>query len=173
MHEHKTSSLTQSIAMRASALLRVRWVVRGPVWLYRARLGFLFGSRMLMLEHIGRSSGLRRHVVLEIVAHPATDIYVVASGFGAQAQWYRNIRANPQVRIYLGSRNPVAAVAHILTGEESAAALASYATAHPRAWRTLKPVFESTLGARIGDRGTTLPLVGLQLRDPPREQRRQ
>jgi hypothetical protein len=30
--------------------MRVRWVVRAPVWLYRARLGFVFGPRLLMLD---------------------------------------------------------------------------------------------------------------------------
>jgi hypothetical protein len=44
--------------------------VRAPVWLYRARLGFVFGSRLLMLEHTGRKTGIRRYVVLETVDHP-------------------------------------------------------------------------------------------------------
>jgi hypothetical protein len=39
------------VAAWAARLLRVRWIVRAPVWLYRARLGFVFGSRLLMLEH--------------------------------------------------------------------------------------------------------------------------
>lgn len=45
----------------------MRWFVRAPIWLFRARLGFLLGSRLLMLEHLGRKSGGRRHVVLEVV----------------------------------------------------------------------------------------------------------
>jgi hypothetical protein len=56
---------TSSAAVRAAAtgaarLLRVRWLVRAPVWAYRARLGALFGSRLVMLEHTGRTSGRRR-----------------------------------------------------------------------------------------------------------------
>ncbi|HTM84573.1 MAG TPA: nitroreductase family deazaflavin-dependent oxidoreductase, partial [Mycobacterium sp.] len=39
--------------------------MRAPIWLYRARLGALLGSRLLMLEHRGRTSGARRYVVLE------------------------------------------------------------------------------------------------------------
>lgn len=165
MPEHPTSSIGQAIAARGAALLRVRWFVRAPIWFYRTRLGCLFGARMLMLEHIGRRSGVRRYVVLEIVAHPAGDSYVVASGFGAQAQWFRNVRANPQVRLYLGSRKPATATARILRDDEAATTLTSYAAEHPRAWRALKPVVESTLGARIGDEARTLPLVALRLRD--------
>ncbi|MET8156751.1 hypothetical protein ABZT47_10295 [Sphaerisporangium sp. NPDC005289] len=38
-------------------VLRTRRLVRAPIWLYRAGLGILFGSRLLMLEHIGRTTG--------------------------------------------------------------------------------------------------------------------
>jgi hypothetical protein len=46
-----------ALASWAAGLLRTRWIVRAPVGLYRARLGFLLGPRMLMLEHTGRKSG--------------------------------------------------------------------------------------------------------------------
>ncbi len=160
------SNVTKLVADRAAALLRVRWFVRAPIWLYRARLGFLFGSRLLMLEHVGRTSGQRRYVVLEVVARPAPGRYIVASGFGTRAQWYRNVSAHPGVRIYLASQRPAQASATLLTAEQSFGALAAYAVAHPRSWRTLKPVFERTLGAEITERTTTLPLVALE-RDAP------
>ncbi|MGH7735078.1 MAG: nitroreductase family deazaflavin-dependent oxidoreductase, partial [Gemmatimonadales bacterium] len=44
------SSAAGALAAWAAGLLRVRWLVRAPIGLYRARLGFLFGSRLLMLE---------------------------------------------------------------------------------------------------------------------------
>ena len=37
----------------AARLLRTRWIVRAAVWPYWARLGLLFGSRLLMPEHTG------------------------------------------------------------------------------------------------------------------------
>lgn len=147
----------------AAGLLRVRWIVRAPIWLYRARLGFLFGSRLLMLEHTGRKSGARRYVVLEIVDHPQPGTYVVVSGFGSRAQWLRNVQVNPRVRVYAGGRKPALATARLMTSEEAAAALKAYAGRHPRAWAALKPVFEATLGARIDDQGTSLPMVMLDL----------
>lgn len=55
------------------------------------------------------------------------------------------------------------AIARQLTGEEAAAALTAYACAHPRAWAALRPVFETTLGARIDSDGTSLPMIALDL----------
>jgi deazaflavin-dependent oxidoreductase (nitroreductase family) len=145
--------------------LRVRWIVRAPVWLYQVRLGFVFGSRLLMLEHTGRNTGIRRYAVLEVVDHPDRGTYVVAAGCGDRAQWLRNIRASPRVRISTGSRRSVPALARPLTGEETAAALIACARRHPRSWAALKPVFEATLGAPINSDGTSLPLIVLDLGD--------
>ncbi|MGH8859729.1 MAG: nitroreductase family deazaflavin-dependent oxidoreductase [Jatrophihabitantaceae bacterium] len=154
---------TNPIARCGAALLRVRWFVRAPIWLYRARLGFVFGTRLLMLEHVGRTSGQRRYVVLEVVDHTAPSRYVVVSGFGERAQWFRNVEANPQVRVYLGSRTPAVATAHRLDADTSTASLSRYATAHPRSWAKLRPVLEETLGTRIDEHGTELPLIAIDL----------
>lgn len=128
----------------------------------------MFGSRLLMLEHLGRKSGIRRYVVLEIVDHPAPGRYVVVSGFGARAQWFRNIEANANVRVYLASRKPAPAIAHRLDADTSAASLGRYAAAHPRSWAKLRPVLEQTLGTRIDIGGTDLPLIALDLTDQGR-----
>ena len=166
MPEDKPAPLSRSLAARAASLLRVRWVVRFPVVLYRARLGFLFGSRMLMLEHIGRKTGARRYAVLEVVDRPCPGTYVVVSGFGTRAQWFRNIRACPDVGVWVGPHGRAQATARPLTSDEVRAALASYADKHPRAWATLRPVFEETLGVPITDREASLPMVALDLGSP-------
>jgi deazaflavin-dependent oxidoreductase (nitroreductase family) len=155
---------TSDIGDRAAALLRIRWLVRAPIWLYRARLGFVFGSRLLMLEHRGRKTGARRYAVLEIVVHPVPGSYVVVSGFGDRSQWYRNICADSRVRFQVGSRKPVAAIARRLNPEEAAATLAGYAARHPRAWAQLRRVLENTLGTAINENGTSLPMVALDAR---------
>ena len=46
-----------------------RWFFRAPVWVYRARLGFLFGNRMLYLVTRGRRTGQPRETVLEATRH--------------------------------------------------------------------------------------------------------
>jgi deazaflavin-dependent oxidoreductase (nitroreductase family) len=156
----RTPTLASVLAAR---LLRVRWIVRAPVWLYRARLGFMFGSRLLMLEHTGRKTGARRYVVLEVAGQPRPGTYVVAAGFGDRAQWLRNVRAAPAVRVWAGTRRPAPATAWPLTSKETAAVLTDYAARHPRTWNVLRPVFEQTLGAQIDNHSTTLPLVALEL----------
>ena len=153
---------TSGIGNRAAALLRTRWLVRAPIWLYRARLGFVFRSQLLMLEHRGRKTGARRYVVLEIVGHPAPGSYVVVWGFGDRAQRYRNICADSRVRVQVDSRKPVAAIARRLNPEEAAATLASYAASRPRAWAQLRPVLENTLGTAINENGTSLAMVVLE-----------
>lgn len=144
-------------------LLRNRRLVRAPIWLYRIRAGALFGSRMMMLEHIGRTSGERRYVVLEVVGRPNPDTIVVASGFGAKAQWFRNVSVNPEVRVWLGSHPPAAAVAHVLDQQAVDRVLTDYRTEHPKTWEQFKLVLEETLGQPITDTGAPLPMVELRL----------
>lgn len=161
-----TGSQRNPIARAGASMLRVRWFVRAPIWLYRARLGVIFGHRLLMLEHVGRKSGRTRYVVLEVVDHSAADRYIVVSGFGERSQWFRNVEANPQVRVFLTSHKPTSAVARRLGPEEAAASLGRYAEEHPRAWAKLRPVLEETLGARIDEEGTELPVIALDLVGP-------
>lgn len=148
-------------ARLAGRLLRTRWLARAPIRLYRLGLGWLFGNRLLLLEHHGRTSGLRRYTVLEVVDR-GPGWWVVAAGFGERAQWYRNISANAAVRVSVGGRSRIPAAARRLSDAEAAAALLRYRTRHPRTWNRLAPVFEETLGARIDEAGTSLPLVALE-----------
>ena len=140
-------------------MLRTRWLVRTPILLYRLRLGFLFGHRLLMLEHRGRRSGRLRRVVLEVVAHPVLARYVVVSGFGERAQWLRNVRADPHVRVSVGWHRSRPAVATVLDRAEADAMLELYRQAHPQAWARLRDTMEQALGTEIA----TLPVVALDL----------
>jgi deazaflavin-dependent oxidoreductase (nitroreductase family) len=159
-----TSARSRALAATTARLLGTRWLMRIPIWLYRARLGFLLGSRMLMLEHTGRRTGARRRVVLEVIDRPEPGTYLVVSGFGERSQWFRNVLAHPAVRISVGTRSALPAEARRLTPTEADAALASYATRHPRAWQAFKPTLETTLGAPITTRDTRLPVVAIQVR---------
>ena len=150
-------------ARTGGRLLRSRGLMRAPIWIYRARAGALFGSRILMLEHIGRKSGAPRYAVLEVADHPAPNVYVVASGFGRKAQWFANIQANPRVRVYVGSRAPRRGTARVLDQTETDRTLAAYRGRHPRSWERFRPVLEDTLGERITDTHTPLPMVELRL----------
>lgn len=139
--------------------LRTRWLVRAPIWVYRAGLGFIFGSRLLMLEHRGRTTGQRRFVVLEVVEHRTRDEYVVVAGFGRRAQWYRNVLADPAVRVSSGFRRSVQATDLPMTDQESAAALHRYAQRHPAAWANLRATIEAAVGHPVEQ----LPMLTLRV----------
>lgn len=143
-------------------VLRTRWLVRAPIWIYRARLGWLFGQRLLLLEHTGRKSGQPRYVVLEVVDRRLGG-YSVVAGFGERAQWLRNVDADPRVRVSVGRRDRVPATARRLPPSEVRRTLQQYARQHPRAWRRLAPVLAETLGATPENCDTTVPMVALEL----------
>lgn len=149
-----------SLSGLGARVLRTRSLVRAPIALYRAGLGWLLGSRILMLEHRGRSSGLRRYVCLEVVERPSPDRIVIVSGFGERAQWYRNLKAHPRCFVSSGRVRRASARARLLDAEESAAALDRYRQAHPRDWEVLRGVIEKAVGHPVQG----LPMVELQLR---------
>jgi deazaflavin-dependent oxidoreductase (nitroreductase family) len=114
-----------------------RLLFRIPIHLYRLGLGWLFGSRLLLLNHTGRVSGKPRQTVLE-VAERDGDTYVVASGWGPGAAWYRNILRNPDVSIQVGTRTiPVTATP--LTKDEGAQVFVRYAARHRAAAKFVLP----------------------------------
>jgi deazaflavin-dependent oxidoreductase (nitroreductase family) len=140
-------------------VLRCRPLVRAPILMYRCGLGSLFGGRILMLEHIGRTTGRKRYVVLEVIARQTPKSYTVASGFGAHAQWLRNVSAEPRVRVSSGRRNSARATARRLTASEADAVLEDYRLHHPKAWRRLKDIVERNLDGRVEPPDTELPMV--------------
>ena len=144
----------------ASAALRNRRLMRAPLWLYEHGLGRMLGDRLVMVEHLGRKSGRTRKVCLEVLTRPTPDSLVVASGFGAAAQWYQNLLTHPECHLTLGAHRH-AAIAEVLAPAEARAALADYQRAHPHAWARLRGVLEETLGAPVED----LPMVRFQLQN--------
>jgi deazaflavin-dependent oxidoreductase (nitroreductase family) len=121
---------------------------------------------MLLLEHRGRRSNLQRRVVLEVIDRPSSDTYVIVSGFGEASQWYRNLRADPQVRVSVGWRRNVAAAATLLSPDDAEATLSRYAQRHPRTWEHLRHILERALHTD----DLRLPMFALQL--APRQGRR-
>jgi deazaflavin-dependent oxidoreductase (nitroreductase family) len=57
------------------------------------------GGRIMVLTHTGRKTGLRRRTPVNY-AIIAGDIYCTA-GFGSVSDWYRNIKADPSVEVWL------------------------------------------------------------------------
>lgn len=147
----------------AARLIRTRWLVRAPIGMFRAGLGFLFAGRLLLLEHTGRTSGQARYVVLETVSRSSATEVFVASGFGAQAQWLLNVRANAHCFVSVGWVRRAPAVAEVLDDQSAAAVLDDYAREHPRAWRELHSLMAELAG--IDD--PVIPVVRLTLDTDP------
>ncbi|OYN77569.1 nitroreductase family deazaflavin-dependent oxidoreductase [Mycolicibacterium sphagni] len=140
-----------------------RFAYRLPIYIYRLGLGRLFGTRIMLLNHTGRVSGKRRQAVLEVVEHDRADgSYVVASGWGAAAAWYRNVLQTPEVSIQVG-RKTMPMVALPLTEEEGAEVFARYSARHRVAAKLLLP---RVLGfsvdgseADFGEVGRRMPFI--------------
>ena len=85
---------------RPTGLARV--FVRAPVLLYRLGLGRLVAKHTLLLVTTGRRSGRPRVVPLDYQREGDT-LYLIAEG-GGRSPWFRNLTANPEVEVRVGSR---------------------------------------------------------------------
>ena len=151
----------RSFAVRT---ITTRWVVRAPIPVFRAGFGFLFGGRLMLLEHRGRISGKRRYTVLEVAEHESATSIVVPSGFGPRAQWLQNLEAEPHCGVSVGWRTRVPAVATVLDDAEARVKLAKYGAEHPVLW----PKLERMMAEATGDDPPVIPLVRLEFAERAR-----
>ena len=131
-------SQTQSPQLLPDPPRRMKAILwRLPIWFFRLKLGWMFGHRMLLLTHIGRISGKPRKAVLEVVDYDKdTNIHYVASGFGDQADWFKNISKSPQVTIQVANRQ-IPVIAEKLDKTAAEAVFKKYNAKNPKAMRTL------------------------------------
>lgn len=146
----------------------LRFLLRLPIWLYRAHLGWLLGHRFLLLKHVGRKTGLLHQTVIEVVHYDkVTDTYMIASGWGEKSDWLRNIEKTPTVFVSVSSRH-FEATAKRLTLDEAQQALLDYAQHHPATFRALaKMMVGQNLSGTAEDcryLAQSVPLVALQPR---------
>jgi deazaflavin-dependent oxidoreductase (nitroreductase family) len=143
----------------------LRLALRLPSWFYSLGLGWMFGERLLRLWHTGRRSGRRYCTVLEVLRHDRVrDGYIVASGWGRDADWFRNVQQQPATMIDVGrQRLPVRAV--VLPRAQAADEFLRYARRHRLAAPLIGPLL---LGRRIElteetcrELAEAIPLVGL------------
>ncbi len=109
-----------------------KWILKVPGWMFRMKLGFLFGDRFILLTHVGRKSGATYHTPLEVVTHDeSSGEYFVCSGTGPNADWYRNISTTPAGSIQV--RNDAwTPEQRMLSDEEAATRFAEYEQAHAK-----------------------------------------
>jgi deazaflavin-dependent oxidoreductase (nitroreductase family) len=109
--------------LRDRRALIARLLLRSPVWLYRLGLGWILGHEFLLLTHAGRRTGRVRETALKVLHHdPATRESIVASAWGRQTDWFRNIQARPPLSVRIGSEWYVPRQ-RILPSDEAAAVL--------------------------------------------------
>jgi deazaflavin-dependent oxidoreductase (nitroreductase family) len=73
-----------------------------PRLAYSLGLGSIAGRNVLLLTTVGRRSGLPR--VTPLLYDEIDGIVYVGSARGTKADWYQNLRANPNVQVTIGSR---------------------------------------------------------------------
>ena len=96
-----------SIAPQTNTI--IKWMSRANTWVYKKTDGkiggkFLQGAPVALLTTTGRKTGLTRTTPLGFVHVPDTDTYFVSAGWYGKTDWYRNLRANPRVRVHHGRR---------------------------------------------------------------------
>jgi deazaflavin-dependent oxidoreductase (nitroreductase family) len=102
-----------------------RTIYRWHVHLYRLTRGFIGHQSpvgpMLILETLGRKSGLIRSVTL-LYYEKDLRYYVVASNGGrpAHPEWLLNVRAHPKVSVQVGARRFVALARAVPSTEDPA-----------------------------------------------------
>lgn len=96
--------------------------------------------------------------------------WIVASGFGPRADWYRNLRAAPKTVIQAGNHHR-AVTAHFLTPDDGAEIMADYAQRQPRtAQRLCTFMGLPSDGSEAGSRevGRNIPFIRLNADTDPR-----
>lgn len=141
-----TACLALFIVGRPSRLLKV--VFDAPAALYRIGFGWILGKRILALTHRGRKSGQLRETVLEVLLFdPDNKESVVASAYGTGADWYRNLRLEPALRVRTGRMDYVPEQ-RFLTPEETRGAALEFSRRHP--WEVrLVPKVLPAIGAAV------------------------
>jgi deazaflavin-dependent oxidoreductase (nitroreductase family) len=128
--------------------------------LYRATRGRVgqtipgVGAKMLLLEHVGAKSGVRRTSPLLYVPD-ADNVFVIASkgGFPRHPAWFHNLMANPDTSVQIGSeRRPVHA--RVATPEE-----------RRRLWPVAVRAYRGYADYQARSRGREIPLVILEPRE--------
>ena len=143
-----------------------KWFLHAPAYVYRARLGFVFGKRFLMVEHTGRTSGTRYETVLEVAGRrPDRNEWYSTAGRGPTSDWYRNIEENGADAVWIGTTRYEHPGVRFLDAEESAAVFAVYEAKYPRTAEKLMSVmgvsYDGTDAGRI-DMMRSIPMVAFR-----------
>ena len=157
--------IVMAIVPRAGPGPVMRWLFKLPILLYRMGLG-RFVSNVLLLITVGRRSGRPRVTALGFSYEAFTDTYYVSAGWNGRTDWYRNARANPRVRVWVGRRK-FDSVAEPVPESTAVRLLAEYSRRNPFASRIF-PRWTGVLfdGSEMSLRvvAAHFPMIGLRAR---------
>jgi deazaflavin-dependent oxidoreductase (nitroreductase family) len=111
------------------------------------------GGKMLLLDHVGAKSGVKRTSPLLYFAD-GEDVVVVASkgGFPKHPAWYHNLMANPDTMVQLG------------TEHRSVHARTANAEERERLWPVVVQKYHGYADYQARSKGREIPLVILEPR---------
>jgi len=170
---------SQPAGRRAKPLLGLRRhpgrlalaVFRLPLLLYRRGWGWPLGGTFLLLVHAGRKTG-KPYVTTAMVLRHDTETHeaVICSAWGQDADWIRNIRVRPALRVQIG-RESFTPEQRFLPEDESLAVVAEFRRRHPGRVRLISWILgwgdlRSDAAARRFV--STRPFVSLRPADPSR-----
>jgi deazaflavin-dependent oxidoreductase (nitroreductase family) len=105
-------------------------ILKLPLLLYRAGLGWLLGHRFMLLTHIGRRSGKVRQTVLAVLDFDSKTREIMTVSAWSASDWYKNIQSVPALQVQTGFTR-YAPVQHSLSSEEIATLFENYCHKHP------------------------------------------
>lgn len=142
-------------------------MLRAPVVVFRLRLGWLFGKRLLLLSHVGRRSGRDRTAVLEVVCHEEDPpVWYVAAAWGDRSDWFRNVKQNPNAAITVG-RDRYRVLARVVDIDRAVRVHGEYVREHPwAAWFLGRMLGMDLLGSHPRLLAERIPLVALVAQVP-------
>jgi deazaflavin-dependent oxidoreductase (nitroreductase family) len=110
-------------------------------------------GKMLLLDHVGAKSGVKRTSPL-LYVKDGEDLVVVASkgGFPKHPAWFHNLKANPDTTVQVGSQ-VLPVHARVATPEE-----------RERLWKMAVEAYHGYEDYAVRSKGREIPLVVLEPR---------
>ena len=128
-------------------------VFRLPLVLYQRGWGGLLGGTFLLLVHAGRKTGKLHQVVAMVLRYdPETGEAVICSAWGQDADWIRNIRAHPAVRVQIG-RNSFIPKQRFLADDEGVAVMAEFQRRHRAGFASCQRFWAGEISTRTPPHG--------------------
>ena len=138
---------------------------RLPLKAYQHNAGPAVGRTFLAFTHVGRTTG-QPHRTVAMVLHydETTREAVIASAWGPQTDWYRNLRAHPAVQVQLGGQ-AFTPQQRFLPDAEAVDVLVQFRREHPHRLRFFSSVLawgDLSDGERVREFIRTHPFVAFR-----------